>query len=317
MDRPAGIAPPLYGMTARRFLLAALIASLAGCGAGRNDRLDQVRDFRIEWSKPRLADLNYALDTCRVWGDERAYAMHCAKRNEEARAIVNGLVTCQDQANANYPACQHLGDWLARHAAGVEELLRNASPQGRAADLSALPNLYLPSNPLISAAWSNADRAMVMANGAWVPAAVIVLALAAVTAAGLRRRVRSRSAAQFRDAGESIGVLEPTAPKYIAKETAAQLDEPRSILIAEPSGLVSLPEPSRDPSDHKLTEFVIEGHVDAAAQVTNETNPNTGAQWSADIEDAREERRKAEQSAKRRLAAEQARRDFEKFKDLF
>lgn len=68
MDRPARIAPPLYGMTAQRFLLAALIASLAGCGIGRNDRLDQVRDFRIEWSNPRLADLNYALDTCRVWG---------------------------------------------------------------------------------------------------------------------------------------------------------------------------------------------------------------------------------------------------------
>ncbi|MFO1398116.1 MAG: hypothetical protein U1F48_13730 [Burkholderiales bacterium] len=304
-------------MTAQRFLLAALIASLAGCGIGRNDRLDQVRDFRIEWSNPRLADLNYALDTCRVWGDERAYATHCAKRNEEARAIVNGLATCQDRANANYPACQHLGDWLAQHASGVEELLRNASPQGHAADLSELPNLYLPSNPLISATWSNADRALVMANGAWAPLAFTVLALAAVTAAGLRRRVRSRSEADCRDAGASIGVLEPTAPTNIALEAAAQSDEPRTTLITEPRDRVSLSEPPGDQRDHRMAEPVMVCHVDGAAQFANETNPNTDAQSSAYIEHASKERREAEQLAKRRLASEQARRDFDKFKDLF
>lgn len=304
-------------MTARRFLLAALITSLAGCGVGRNDRLDQVRDFKIEWSNPRLADLNYALDTCRVWGDEHAYAMHCAKRSDEARAIIDGLVTCQDQANSNYPACQHLGDWLTQHAAAVEELLRNASPQGHAADLSAPQNLYQPSNPLISATWSNADRAMVMANGAWAPVGFSVLALAAVTAAGLRRYVRSRSAADFRAAGASIGVPEPTAPTNIALEVAPQYDEPHSVLVAESRGLVSFPAPPRDQNDHVTAAPVVECHVDGAAQVTPETNADTGARCTDNAEDRGEERHKAEQSAKRRLAAEQARRDFEKFKDLF
>lgn len=58
-------------------------------------------------------------------------------------------------------------------------------------------------------------------------------------------------------------------------------------------------------------------HVDGAAQFANETNPNTDAQSSAYIEHASKERREAEQLAKRRLASEQARRDFDKFKDLF
>ena len=170
-------------MTNRLLPAVMVAAAVSACSSGHIDLYDQVKDFRINWSDPQLGDLGFTLAICEASGTEREIAKHCRTRRDEARAIVDGVVTCKEAENATFPACQQVNEWRSFHEIALAEFLRRTSPDGLPADLSSVRNLCQPSNAMLRAVWSDADRRLAFADGAWMTVIAFLVTSIAMPAA--------------------------------------------------------------------------------------------------------------------------------------
>lgn len=288
MVGPSGSHAGAVAMKATLVLVLVLIAGLTGCGRHSPEIFDQVREIRIDWTNPQLADLALALDTCGAWGDEPAIVRACAERRQEARAVVDGIVTCQQPENSEYPACQHVRKWVVSHPLGIAELLRIAGTRGTTAELSNVRNLVRPSNPLINGAWSNDDRWLAFLAGGWITITFSCAALGLGAAVSLQIRSRPRPAS-----------------------------EPPTTAIPPPT-----PAPSITSVDlHRFIQEDAERRRAANAEADRiaaaQEAERLAIRSALAAERAAEQHRQEEETAALRTAAEEAKRDFDQIKDLF
>lgn len=289
MAGPSGSHAGATAMKANLVLVLVLIVGLTGCGRHTPEIFDQVRETRIDWTNPQLADLALALDTCGAWGNEPAIVRACAERRQEARAVVDGILTCQQPENAEYPACQRVRDWVLSRPPGIAELMRIAGTRGTAADLSNVRNLLRPSNPLIGGAWSNDDRWLSLLAGGWM---AITLACAILCAgAAVALLVRSKRP----PVGESATI--PTAPQTAPPPPFTSNDLRRII---------------REDAESRRAANAEADRIAAAQEAAR-----LAAQSALAAEHAAERQRQDEEAAALRAAAEDAKRDFDQVKDLF
>lgn len=284
----------------RRFLLAAMVvAAVAACSSGRIDLYEQVKDFRINWSDPQLSDLSWTLVTCEAFGDDRAIARHCSTRREEAQLIVDGLATCQEPENTSYPACRHVANWRSTHEIQLADFLRRYTATGATADLSSIRNLYQPSNPMLVAGWSDADRKLAFTGGAWLSLLEILGALATLATLLFARSRRRRTHA---------------TPLAMTPPTVEPGAEPQSAPLSVAPSPVHAPEPCVT-VEVAVAQRIADDAVDESIAVDKERERQAQATRLAEENEVRRQPR-AEQIAKRRAANEQARQEFERFNDL-
>jgi hypothetical protein len=284
----------------RRFLLAAtVVAAVAACSSGHIDLYEQVKDFRINWSDPQLSDLSWTLVTCEAFGADGAIARHCSTRRQEAQLIVDGLATCQELENISYPACQRVADWRSTHEIQLADFLRRYTATGVAADLSSIRNLCQPSNPMLVAAWSNADRRLAFTGGAWLSLLEVLGVLATFATLLFARSRRRRGHAAPLPITPST--VEPGAePRFVSRSaTPSPVHAPETVVTVEVA----------------VAQRIAEDPVDVSIALDEERERQARATRLAEENEVRRQRR-AEQIAKRRAADERARQEFDRFNDL-
>jgi hypothetical protein len=266
-----------------------LIAGLAGCGRSSPEAFDQVKGVRVDWTNPQLADLALALDTCEAWGTDAAIVRSCAERREEARAIVDGIVTCQQIENAEYPACERIRAWADSRPPGIAELLRIAGTRGTATDLSTVRNLFRPPNPLIGGAWSNDDRWLSFLAGGWmgIAIAIAVLGVGAMVAIW----VHSRRPPVGNSATISAAPQAPASPPFTSVDLNRLIEE--------------------DAERRRAAN----AEADRVAAAQEAERLATQSALAAERAEARQ--RQEEEAEALRSAAEDAKREFDQIKDLF
>lgn len=270
-------------------LALALIVGLTGCGRRSPEVFDQVKNVRVDWTNPRVAELALALDTCEVWGDDPAIVRACAERREEARAIVDGIVACQQIENAEYPACERIREWVHSRPPGMADLLRTAGTRGTAASFSTVRSLLRPSNPLIGAVWSNDDRWLSLLAGGWITLALVCAVLGAGVA--VRLRVRSRGP----PVGDSTPI--PVSPQIPVPSPLSSGDLQRFL--------------------HEDAERRRSANAEADRIAAAQEAERLAAQSALAAEHATERQRQEDEANALRTAAEDARREFDQIKDLF
>ena len=283
-------------MTNRLLPAVMVAAAVSACSSGHVDMYDQVKDFRINWSDPQLGDLGFTLAICEASDTEREIAKHCRTRRAEARAIIDSVVTCQEAENATFPACQQVNEWRSSREIALAEFLRRTSPDGLPADLSSVWNLYKPSNAMLRAVWSDADRKLAFANGAWVHVlAILVTSIAMSAAIGVTIRNRRRMHAS------ALTVPPPIAESEAELRPALCPPPPEPVAVAVAVKSVD----QRDTSDTAAEAIAEEEERDRLEQEARRA-----------AERAAERQRRAEEVARRRAADEQAKRDFDRLNDL-
>lgn len=275
-------------MKANSALALALIMGLAACARVNPEVFDQVRGVRVDWTNPQIDGLARALDTCEVWGNDPAIARACAERREEAREVVDGIITCQQSESAAYPACQHVRNWVVSHPPGIAELLRIAGTRGTPADLSNVRNLFRPSNPLIDGAWSNDDRRLAFFGGGWITIGLGCAMLGLGAAVAFRIRSRRLQVDEFSN-------IAP--PPQTPTPAITPLDLDRFI---------------QEDAEHRQAANAEADRIAAAQDAER-----LAAQSALAAERAAERQRQEDEATALRTAAEDARREFDQIKDLF
>lgn len=286
-------------MRHRLLLAAAVVAAVAACSSGQIDLYEQVKDFRINWSDPQLSDLSWALVTCEAFRTDGAIARHCSTRRQEAQLIVDGLATCQEPENVSYPACQRVADWRSTHEIQLADFLRRYTATGITADLSSIRNLYEPSNPMLVAAWSNADRRLAFTGGAWLSLLEVLGVLATFATLLFARSRRRRTHATPLPMTPSTVEPEAEPPIVPRSATPSPIQAPETVVTVEVA----------------VAQRIAEDPVDVSSALDEERERQARATRLAEENEPRRQRR-AEQIAKRRAADEQARKEFDTFNDL-
>ncbi|MFO1313086.1 MAG: hypothetical protein U1F41_13580 [Burkholderiales bacterium] len=272
----------------RRLLILVASIALVACNRSSNEEFDLVRSFTIDWQDPQVLALTWAMETCAIWGTQPTIARACLERQDEARHLLDGVVTCQRSENIGYAACARVDRWARGKSQDLFQIVKLSGSPGRDEDLASLRGLVRPSNPFIGVLWTSDDRWLALRLGAWKELAATLLGLTVVAVSIRRLRSRAqRSTATLTKAHVPIPV---PVPAPVAEATASE-----SICVETA--------PSPLPEDENVgIESVVENI---------EVEPEMAAEEAAAI--ARKEAR----VVARRAAADAAQREFDQVKGLF
>lgn len=272
----------------RHFLILLASFALVACNRNSDEEFDLVRSFTIDWQNPQLHALTWALETCAIWGTQPNIAGACSKRQDEARHLLDGVVTCQRRENFGYIACVRVEKWASSKSHDLTQIEKLSGSTGRVEDLASLRELARPSNPFIGALWTSDDRWLALRLGAWKELAATLIGLI-VVAASIRRL---RSGAQLRSATLTEAPL------------AIPLPAPEPVSEAIPST--------------NIRAEAAPGPLPKSEDVSNESVvENIEVEREISAERAAEIASKEAKAVARRAAAEAAQREFDQVKGLF